>query len=350
MPTLGLCMIVKNGEDTLARCLGSVRGLVDAMVIGDTGSTDATVAIARAFGAQVLEVPWRNDFAQARNTVLDQLQTDWVLTLDADEELDPPALDWIRQAIQVEDVDAYLVQVLNYLSPHLPPQLDQVMLPLEQRGHPQAPDAVAYFVSACCRLFRRRPGLLYTGCVHEMVDYQLYAEQASVQPAGFFIRHFGWYLADAARVARKRSLYCDLLAKKLAEMPDDPNTLVRYATILAEDRCDPEQALLHARRAAQIDPQAPGAFLFTGMFLRRLGRHEEALAALAQVPAYDQPALCTQLRGDALLSLGRMEESALEYGEALRLAPLDRLIAGKLGLVEVNTGRVEQGPMSRICW
>jgi tetratricopeptide (TPR) repeat protein len=336
-------MIVKNGADTLERCLASVRGLVDTMVIGDTGSTDETVSIARAFGAQVLEVPWRNDFAHARNTVLDHLQTDWVLTLDADEELDPPALDWIRQAIQVENVDAYLVQVLNYLSPHLPSQVDQVMLPPEQRGHPQAPDAVAYFVSACCRLFRRRPGLRYTGCVHEMVDYQLYAERAPVHPAGFFIRHFGWYLADAARTARKRALYCDLLAKKLEDMPDDPNTMVRYATFVAEDRGDPEQALIYTRRAAEIDPLAPGAFLFTGMFLRRMGRNEEALAALARVPEWDQPVLRFHLRGDALLGLGRMAESAQAYAEALRLAPLDRLVAGKLGLLEVNTGRVEQG-------
>jgi tetratricopeptide (TPR) repeat protein len=343
MPTLGLCMIVKNGAETLGRCLVSAQGLFDSMVIGDTGSTDGTAEIARSYGARVLEIPWQNDFALARNAVLAALDTDWVLTLDADEELDEAGPAWIRNAIASDLQDAYLVQVINYLSPDKPPPLDQVLLPKHFRGHPQAPDALAYFPSACCRLFRRMPGLRYTGCVHEMVDYQLQAHGARVEIGGFFIHHFGWYLADASSTARKRALYCELLARKAKDMPQDTNTLVRYATLLAEDGADPEQALVYTRRAAEIDPAAAGAWLYTGMILRRLGRHEEALEALARAPAWDQPAFRAQLQGDALLGLGRMEESLQAYGEAHGLAPLDRLVAAKRGLLEVNTGHPELG-------
>ncbi len=343
MPTLGLCMIVKNGEATLSRCLASTHGLFDTMVIGDTGSTDETVAIARGFGARVLEIRWQSDFALARNAVLAALDTDWVLTLDADEELDEAGRSWVQDAVAADACDAYLVQVINYLSPHKPPPLDQVLLPKSFRGHPQAAEAVAYFPSACCRLFRRTPGLGYTGCVHEMVDYQLQARGAHVEVAGFFIHHFGWYLADAPQTAAKRALYCELLAKKSQAMPDDTNTLVRYATLLADDGGDPEQALLYTRRAAEIDPLAPGAWLYSGMILRRLNRHEEALEALARVPVWDQPAFRAQLQGDALLGLGRLEESLEAYDEAHRLAPLDRLVAAKRGLLEVNTGHTEQG-------
>jgi tetratricopeptide (TPR) repeat protein len=343
MPTLGLCMIVKNGAATLSRCLASTHGLFDTMVIGDTGSADETAAIALSFGARVLEVPWQNDFALARNTVLAELETDWVLTLDADEELDAAGVSWILEAVAAEACDAYLVQVINYLSPHKPPPLDQVLLPKSFRGHPQAPEAVAYFPSACCRLFRRVPGLGYTGCVHEMVDYQLQAKGAHIEVAGFFIHHFGWYLADAPKTAEKRALYCELLAKKAQAMPEDTNTLVRYATLLAEDGGDPEQALLYTRRAAEIDPLAPGAWLYSGMILRRLNRHAEALEALARVPGWDQPAFRAQ-QGIALqLGLGRLEESLEAYDEAHRLAPLDRLVAAKRGLLEVNTGHPEQG-------
>jgi tetratricopeptide (TPR) repeat protein len=343
MPTLGLCMIVKNGAGTLERCLASAENLFDAMVIGDTGSTDGTVEIARACGARVIEIPWRNDFSLARNAVLAELGTDWVLTLDADEELDETGSAWIRSAIARNRCDAYLVQVINYLSPDKPPPLDQMLLPKHFRGHPQAPDAVAYFPSACCRLFRRAPGLAYTGCVHEMVDYQLRAQGAVVETAGFFIHHFGWYLADAPRTLSKRALYCELLARKAQDMPEDTNTLVRYATLLAEDSGDPEQALVYTRRAADIDSQAAGAWLFTGMILRRLGRHDEALDALARVPAWDQPAFRAQLQGDALLGLGRLQESLEAYTDAHGLAPGDRLVAAKRGLLETNTGHWELG-------
>lgn len=342
MPTLGLCMIVKNGAGTLRRCLESAASVVDTMVIGDTGSTDQTVAIAREFGASILSVPWKNDFAAARNTVLAALNTDWVLTLDADEELPEQATQWIREAMTAPDIAAYLVQVRNYLSPHLPAPVDQVVLAPGER-HPRAPNAVAYFPSACCRLFRRQPGIVYTGCVHEMVDYQLPGLGAGVQIAGFIIHHFGWYLADAECTAQKRTLYRQLLARKMEQMPDDPNTLVRYAALLAEDCAQPEEALVYARQAAEIDGQAAGAWLFTGMILRRLGRYEEALEALARVPAADQPAFRAQLQGDALYGLERFDEALLAYGEARALAPLDRLVASKLGLLEVRTGQWKTG-------
>ncbi len=83
--TLNLVMIVRNEARCLQRCLDSVRDVVDAMVVLDTGSTDDTIAIARAAGAQVHRMPWPDDFAQARNAALSHSDADWNLVLDADE-------------------------------------------------------------------------------------------------------------------------------------------------------------------------------------------------------------------------------------------------------------------------
>src|SRR5271167_589887 len=92
MQTLGLSMIVKNEAKVLRSCLDSVRGLVNQIVVGDTGSTDETPNIARAYGAQVISVPWEDHFANARNAVLKHMTSDWILALDADEELDSNAV------------------------------------------------------------------------------------------------------------------------------------------------------------------------------------------------------------------------------------------------------------------
>lgn len=78
-------MIVRNEERCLARCLDSVRDVVDEMVVVDTGSTDDTVAIAQAAGAQVHSFTWVDDFSAARNAALEHCTGDWVLILDADE-------------------------------------------------------------------------------------------------------------------------------------------------------------------------------------------------------------------------------------------------------------------------
>jgi len=84
-PKLSLAMIVKNESRCLARCLQSVKGIVDEIVVADTGSTDDTANIAREFGAKVSNFDWVDDFAAAKNFAIDQTAGDWILVLDADE-------------------------------------------------------------------------------------------------------------------------------------------------------------------------------------------------------------------------------------------------------------------------
>ena len=78
-------MIVKNEEETLPRCLVSVKPVVDEMIVVDTGSTDRTKEIARVFGAKVFDYEWADDFSGARNFSLSKAKGNWILILDADE-------------------------------------------------------------------------------------------------------------------------------------------------------------------------------------------------------------------------------------------------------------------------
>ena len=159
-PTLELSMIVKNGAAGLARCLESVEGVVDRIVIGDTGSTDDTLSIAQRYGADVFSVPWENDFSRARNRVLSQGQCDWILVLDADEMLDPSARSSIPALIAQESIFAYDGWLWNYVR-----ELDTrcageqaVVNPVvieEARSYP------GYFRSFHTRLFRRHPKISF---------------------------------------------------------------------------------------------------------------------------------------------------------------------------------------------
>ncbi|HUI75243.1 MAG TPA: glycosyltransferase, partial [Candidatus Acidoferrum sp.] len=67
MSSLALSMIVRDAAETLEACLASVRGVVNEMVLADTGSADGTIALAQRLGARVVSIPWTNDFAEARN-------------------------------------------------------------------------------------------------------------------------------------------------------------------------------------------------------------------------------------------------------------------------------------------
>lgn len=87
--SLSLALIVKNEARCLARCLRSVRSIVDEIVVVDTGSDDNSKDIARAFNARVTLYAWTDDFAAARNHAITQTTGDWILMLDADEHASP---------------------------------------------------------------------------------------------------------------------------------------------------------------------------------------------------------------------------------------------------------------------
>ena len=88
MITISLCMIVKNEEDCLKRCLDSLKGIVDEMIVVDTGSTDRTKEIAKECGARVEDFTWTGDFSEARNFAFSKASCDYIYSADADEELD----------------------------------------------------------------------------------------------------------------------------------------------------------------------------------------------------------------------------------------------------------------------
>jgi len=342
MPTVGLSMIVKNEAETLRHCLRSLSGVVSQIVIADTGSTDGTADIGREFGATIISVPWENHFANARNAALKMMETEWVLVLDADEELDGEAKAQLPDLLRSWKVGGYLVPIRNYIPTVTGRGWDRVAEPNHSK-HPRARQAPAYFVHENCRLFRRDPDVYFVGRVHELVEPRIQALGRQLPMAPICIHHFGQLAQEEAR-NRKAAAYRDLLRLKVQDLPDDAMSWIQLGLQEYECSREPEEPLRCFERALALEPKAAAASLFKGMVYLDCGRHEQALIALdaARIDKRSR-ALREHLRGDALHNLGRLLDASAAYSEAVGLTGNDPVLSSKLGYTEVRLGRTREG-------
>jgi len=181
-------MIVKDEEANLGRCLMSLDGLADDVKVLDTGSTDLTVEIARAFGAEVRSTEWKSHFALHRNQSMDMATGKWLLIIDADEEV----VDTDKEETRKRLVDGTLPAVL--------------MVQQELR-YPEG-QAVAVVTP---RLVRRDSGYRFIHPVHE----QLNLVNCTAWLSNVRMLHHGYANPDALLAKEARNL---ALAKT---MPDD---------------------------------------------------------------------------------------------------------------------------------
>jgi len=335
-------MIVKNAADTIRPCLESAHKIVDQIVIADTGCTDDTCDIAREFGATIISYPWQNHFANARNAALEQMTTDWVLVLDADEELDGDATQHMPPLLTATDVGGYVTPIRNYMLNRFNRGWDRVGVPNDFK-HARAKKAPSYIEHENCRLFRKHPGIYFTGRIHELVEHQIRALGLKLPTATFFIHHFGQLVDQEAR-EKKRIFYLDLLRAKTEEKPDDAVAWTQLG--LHEFECfnRPEEALRCFERALTLQPTAPETWLFTGMVFLRLERYQEALNALEHDKRDGSSmALREDLRGDALYGVGRYREARMAYRRSLKLSRNNPLLESKLGYTEVKLGQKSSG-------
>lgn len=323
MPTLSVVMIVRNEAAVLADCLRSVRAIADEIVIGDTGSTDDTKAIAQAHGARIIDVPWRDDFAWARNQVLAAATGDWLLHMDADEVLGEP--ETVRAIVDADGdgADAIEIMLANYCN-----------TPYAWRWRPADPASpytrghAGYLAVPLLRLFRNRRGFEYREAVHENITESVHERGGVIGRADVTIHHYG-YAAESTQTDKARR-YWVLAREKVRQRPDDPKAwhdlaeqgLACGESAEAEDAC---------RRALTLDPHHAGALSTLAMMLLNRGDLDEArerIESLAPRPPHLEMAL-----GAIDEKQGRLELARERLAQVVRENPA--MVVARLYLARV---------------
>jgi glycosyltransferase involved in cell wall biosynthesis len=302
-------MIVKNEESFLGEALAAAKPHCDEMIVVDTGSNDATVAIAESHGARVFHFGWTGDFAAARNFSIGKANGDWILVLDADERI--VGCDWekLKEKLDEERLgngapDSFDLPQINYA---FEPAL--VGFKTNDAPVPGFETYPGFTESRLTRLFRNRRGLRFEGVVHEhvcrdgrVVDgeflpvrihhrgqalspekmrakkefyRELGREKARLHPDDFKARHelgiAHWESGDLAAAETEFSA-----ARCLK--PRDAKNLVALGTVL-QLRGDPSGAETVFSESIRLFPRDPSPYAALGCCLRKLGRLDEAIAA-----------------------------------------------------------------------
>lgn len=342
MPTLALSMIVKNAEASLDRCLESVRGLADEIVIADTGSTDSTQEIAHKHGAKWFSIPWEMDFAKARNLSLAEVKSDWVLLLDADEMLDPKSVETARRLITHSEVAAYITTVRNFVLTLNYRIWDWQAVPNDS-DLPDGKQYPAYIDHENVRLFRRDPDVYFVGCVHETVAPRIYALKRKLVRSNVVLYHFGMAVNDEGRKP-KQHFYRELGEAKLKRMPNDPQAHFELGIEELDSFNNVEKALACFERARQLGPDFRLAWFFNGVALARLGRDQEALRCYDRAAQLaPETAVLAEARGDAYYNAGDFEAARRAYRRAVEHSRDSALMDSKMGLTELKLGRAAKG-------
>jgi tetratricopeptide (TPR) repeat protein len=281
---LSICMIVRDEAADLPRCLASLAGLADELVVVDTGSRDATPELAEAAGARLIRAGWQHDFAAARNVSLDAATGDWCVVIDADEELAPPVRAALRATVERADADGLMG------------------LSVLQRNLSAPGELTAWTDLPLVRVFRRAPTVRYEGRIHEQVTPSIARAGGRIGASELYLLHHGYArsTAQGGRARAQRNLA--LIEHALRESPDDAYLVYQLgATRKAVGDPAAAEAL---ERALAIDARATVAALST----EATANAHMKLAQLALARADDRAALdharrCLALQPDNVVAL-----------------------------------------------
>lgn len=297
MPTVSLCMIVRNEERHIARCLDSVAELVDEIIVVDTGSADRTVEIVSGYTQKVYSYPWEDDFSAARNYSFSKASMDYCMWMDADDILEETERDKFLQ-----------------LKQSLPSDTDMVMMKYNTAFDEAGKPSFSYYRE---RWIRNSAGYKWIGAVHEVIP-----------PTG-------------------RILYADIAVshRKMGAGDPDRNLRIYRKLIEAGTTLEPRQQYYYGRELYYHKQYAEAVSVLEGFLLltegwvenkieacsicadcyRHLGQEQTALTTLLRSMSFDLPRaeLCCEI-GKYFLEHGNYPVAIYWYEAALNAPENDR--------------------------
>lgn len=321
-PRLSVCMIVRDEKKLLLRCLKSVRAVADELIVVDTGSTDGTISVAKDFGARVFHFEWCDDFAAARNESIRHATSDWILQIDADEELLSAGIRDLKDCMLESTVLCYVIRCDN------------------------GPRCAGRRFHWLGRLFRNHPRIKYDRPYHESVDKsveELITEEPRWQilhEASITIRHYGYQLSERHR---KYERGIPIMTSYLEENPNDSFILTKLGNAFGGlGRYDEAEGYL--KRALKIEPDSSETNYSLGVTLGQRNKLEAGIRCFKKAIATDPDfAEAYASLGAIYLQKEMLDSAIFELKKALAIDPDLLLGHSTLGAAYYMKGMLDEG-------
>ena len=297
-PLVSLCMIVKNEESNIGECLASTQGLVDQIIVVDTGSTDRTVEIAKAHGAQVEYFEWTKDFAAARNHSLSFATGQWILWLDADDRVPLDTVRKLRSLLQKANKDQFFALAVKNTTDQgkTGTRFDQI------------------------RLFPNHKGGQFRGKIHEQLFQSLESAGLHRTELPLEIYHTGYTDPETIRQKHVRNL--EIFRSEFSSEAQ-MNALDMFHYAIAHENTQDSQGAIHwfqksldlARTRNEYEPLQTLIPAKIATILANQGRLHEALEKVNESQLkFPRNEECILLKAQILRNLGQTSESMRLFG------------------------------------
>lgn len=291
---LSLCVICKDEEKKIARCINSVKGKVDEVVVVDTGSTDQTVDIVKKLGARVFEVPWENDFSKAKNYAISKSSGEWIIVLDADEYLMPSHLDYLREYVQEAEnkkKEAIFIEIVNLDGENVQGAFKTL------------------------RIFKNYCNISFKGRIHESLTKKNGKIQALTFSKPLTILHDG-YSKEAMVEKNKVDRNLEILLQEYERTPNNSD-LCHYLMDAYYAKKDLEQTWLYGHKVLEYDNGTLFGIKQTAYrrlldVCYKLGKSSEEMKKL-----YEEAVLCDTGYPDFDYKYGFYLSTQCNYGQAI---------------------------------
>lgn len=317
---ISVCIIAKNEEKRIERCLASIKPYGFEIVVVDTGSTDNTKELAAKYANKVLDFEWCDDFSAARNFSLRAASNNWIFMIDCDE--------WVK-TMDVEE--------LNYFRKHLSGSIGSVsrenIVTVNGNFVIDNTDNTERFFDK--RLYH------YTGMIHEQLTPK-HGSDISAYLLQTTLLHTGYDMSEDERIAKYKRNFT-LLEKQLANEPDNPYLYYQLGKS-CEIIEDFAKACEYYSKGLSFDLDTELAYVQAmvvsyGNALLRTGQHETALGFESIYEAFSSLADFVYLMGNIYKHNQMYEQAFEQYQKAIGM-PLCRQEGANSFLPVYQTGEI----------